>query len=281
MGNDVRRFGQVELGRTPGRLTVAGKPVEIDRAGFAILSLLAREAGEEVGKERLLEAGWPDRVVDENSLAKAISRLRHALGDDGSAVETVHGYGYRLAADVRIDTAVTSPPARAPPATFRRRAVLLAGALGLIAVAGAAMLSGGAHADGESRVINGEPPDAIGRVLWVDDNPQNNVAETRYLEARKIAVYQVDTTRDALALLPMYEYGAVISDMGRGERPLAGIDLLKAMRARGDPRPFFLYTVHSSEAQRQLVAEAGGQGVAETREELYAAVLPLFGPAEK
>ena len=59
------------------------------------------------------------------------------------------------------------------------------------------------------------------------------------------------------------------------------LDLLKAMRARGDRRPFFLYTVHSSEAQRRLLAEAGGQGVAVSREELYAAVLPLFdGPDE-
>ena len=68
--------------------------------------------------------------------------------------------------------------------------------------------------------------------------------------------------------------------MGRGERPLAGIDLLEAMRARGDDRPFFLYTVHSSDAQRRLVAEAGGQGVAETRDELYAAILPLFHRVE-
>jgi hypothetical protein len=68
----------------------------------------------------------------------------------------------------------------------------------------------------------------------------------------------------------------VISDMGRGDRPLAGIDLVKAMRARGDRRPFILYTVFSSDVQRKLVADSGGQGVAETPDELYAAILPLF-----
>src|SRR3546814_9490981 len=52
-----------------------------------------------VRSDRLLEAGWPGRVVHENSLAKAIGRLRKALGADGEALETVHGYGYRLAAE--------------------------------------------------------------------------------------------------------------------------------------------------------------------------------------
>jgi hypothetical protein len=51
---------------------------------------------------------------------------------------------------------------------------------------------------------------------------------------------------------------------------------VKAMRARGDRRPFILYTVFSSDVQRKLVADSGGQGVAETPDELYAAILPLF-----
>src|SRR5690606_17935319 len=108
----------------------------------------------------------------------------------------------------------------------------------------------------------------------------NNVAEVRYLEDRRIAVYQVGTTQEARTSLPMYQYDAVISDIGRGGRALAGIDLLEAMRAHGDDRRFFRYTVHSPEAQRRLVAEAGGQGVAETRDELYAAILPLFRRVE-
>ena len=65
-----------------------------------MLLALLRHAGEIVTKDELLEAGWPGRVVSENSLAKAISRLRQALGEDGDAIRVVHGYGYRLAAAV-------------------------------------------------------------------------------------------------------------------------------------------------------------------------------------
>ena len=278
----MQRFGQVEFDEERGALTVAGEGVKLDRVCRALLGLLISEAGRDVSKDRLLEAGWPGRLVDENSLAKAISRLRQALGESGHALETVHGYGYRLSAEVESTAPSASSANDSRPAPrVRRTAMLFAvpAALG-VAVLALATLSDGAQSEA-TRVRNGEAPGALGRVLWVDDHPQNNVAEVRYLEDRRIAVYQVGTTEEALTLLPMYQYGAVISDLGRGERPLAGIDLLKAMRARGDDRPFFLYTVHSSDEQRRLVAEAGGQGVAETRDELYSAILPLFEAAAR
>ncbi len=272
MTDGVWRFGQVEFDRERGRLTVDGRVVTLDRACRVIFAEMAAKTGHDVPKGHLLEIGWPDRVVDENSLTKAISRLRQALGVAGAAVETVHGFGYRLA----VEPEGTGPPLEAPAAPKSRRPAILVAAAAAIAVAALTMATLPGEAQPESRVRNGEAPDAVGRVLWVDDHPENNVTEVRYLEGRKIAVYQVGTTQEALTLLPMYEYGAVISDMGRGDRPLAGLDLLKAMRARGDRRPFFLYTVHSSDAQRKLVDEAGGHAVAETREELYAAILPLF-----
>jgi DNA-binding response OmpR family regulator len=129
---------------------------------------------------------------------------------------------------------------------------------------------------GERRMMRGEPADAVGRVLWVDDHPENNVAEKRFFERRKIAVYQVRTTEDALALLAMYQYGAVISDMNRNGKPLDGLELVREMRRRGDDTPFILYSIVPSAAQRALVAEAGGQSATVTSDELYAAILPLF-----
>src|SRR3546814_6834783 len=55
----------------------------------------------------------------------------------------------------------------------------------------------------------------------------------------------------ALQLLAMYEYRAVISDMNRHGRPLAGLELVREMRQRQDDTPFFLYTVVPSEAQQR------------------------------
>ena len=94
------RFGAVVLDEQLAELRVAAARVELDRSSYDVLLALLRHAGEVVTKDELLEAGWPGRVVSENSLAKAVSRLRQALGADGEALRSVHGYGYRLAAAV-------------------------------------------------------------------------------------------------------------------------------------------------------------------------------------
>src|SRR3546814_3075376 len=80
MDGGVTRFGQVEFDAARGRLSVAGRRIALDRPCVAILSILLNETDKGVDKDRLLEAGWPGRVVHENSLAKAIGRLRKALG---------------------------------------------------------------------------------------------------------------------------------------------------------------------------------------------------------
>ncbi len=94
------RFGHVLLDEALASLSVNGVPVELDRSGYDVMLALLRHAGEVVTKDELLDAGWPGRVVSENSLAKAVSRLRRILGDDAEAIRAVHGYGYRLAATV-------------------------------------------------------------------------------------------------------------------------------------------------------------------------------------
>jgi non-specific serine/threonine protein kinase len=96
------RFGQATLDEQVAGLRVAGLDVPLDRSSYDVLLALLRHAGEVVTKDELLDAGWPGRVVSENSLAKAISRLRQALGAEGAAIRAVHGYGYRLIADVSV-----------------------------------------------------------------------------------------------------------------------------------------------------------------------------------
>jgi TolB-like protein/DNA-binding winged helix-turn-helix (wHTH) protein/cytochrome c-type biogenesis protein CcmH/NrfG len=152
----IWRFGSVELDERDKRLSVDGAAVPLDRSGYDLLLCLVHHAGEVVPKEELLRVGWPGRVVTENSLAKAIGRLRQALGDpDGECLRVVHGYGYRLVADFRrdgarreydpagaqavIDLPVANPSAGTLPAAPRRRwwTPLLVGTTLLLAAVGA------------------------------------------------------------------------------------------------------------------------------------------------
>ena len=119
------RLGDLAIDTAAARVCVRGAWVELDRSGHALLLHLVEHAGQIVGKDELLRAGWPDRVVSENSLAKAISRLRQAIGDnDAELIRVVHGYGYRLHGVPKAETAApVAAMADAPraPAPVRQR----------------------------------------------------------------------------------------------------------------------------------------------------------------
>lgn len=69
-----------------------------------VLRLLADHPGEVVSRAHLFDRVWKDRVVVDEALTRAISRIRVALGDAGSPrryVETLPKRGYRLIASVR------------------------------------------------------------------------------------------------------------------------------------------------------------------------------------
>jgi CheY-like chemotaxis protein len=88
------------------------------------------------------------------------------------------------------------------------------------------------------RGLAGFPPDPlVRRVLWVDDNPENNVDAVERLEGMGVEVTLAHSTEEALALW-VPAMGVVVSDMGRYEGPdgtyveQAGFDLLDAFEAR-------------------------------------------------
>lgn len=92
-------IGQAVFEEASGRLLVGHQSHLLDHGSAGVLQRLARARGAVVVKDDLLAAGWPGRIVSENSLNKAVSRIRHLLGDvDGELLCTSHGYGYRLAA---------------------------------------------------------------------------------------------------------------------------------------------------------------------------------------
>ncbi|MCK8044830.1 winged helix-turn-helix domain-containing protein [Shewanella sp. 1CM18E] len=135
---------------------------------------------------------------------------------------------------------------------------------------------GGFNTEPSKQLAYSEPNGAIGRILWVDDNPQNNLVEKAYFEQKNIGVYNTVTSEEALMLLSMYNYQAVISDMGRHGDSLAGLKLLQAIRANGHKTPFYLYTYVESAGVIDAIQESGGQAVVVDSESLYLKVLTHF-----
>ena len=96
------RWPGAELDLRAAQVRRGGVVLALDRSSYEVLLALLLRAGQVLSKDDLLDAAWPGRVVSENSLAKAISRLRRELGDAAAApLQSVHGYGYRWAGDVQ------------------------------------------------------------------------------------------------------------------------------------------------------------------------------------
>lgn len=94
-------------------LNVAGQAVPLEAKPAELLHGLLLRAGEVVTKDELLDLVWPGVHVVEASLSVAVSKLRRALGDEaGSIIETVPKIGYRLAAEVQVESLDAPLPPR-------------------------------------------------------------------------------------------------------------------------------------------------------------------------
>lgn len=79
---------------------------------FETLLYLLEHRGTVLDKERLMEAIWPDSIVEENNLTQNISALRRVFGDTPELhrfIVTVPGRGYRFVAEVRSFANVAAP----------------------------------------------------------------------------------------------------------------------------------------------------------------------------
>ncbi|MCG7532984.1 winged helix-turn-helix domain-containing protein [Psychrobium sp. MM17-31] len=268
-------FQTFSLDTTNRQLVIGGEAVEIDERAFVLFDALITAYPETCTKQQLLECIWPDTVVSEWSLSKLISDIRKVFksaGYDGPLLQTVHGKGYRLAVELakalegeseqQKSQEQTSAKPDSTKLNINKKPLILFSVLLAIVMIAVSQFN-------KTNLVTQEPAGAIGRILWVDDNPSNNEKERAYFEANKIAVYPIESTEKALRLLSLYQYQAVISDMGRQEDKLAGIHLLEQMRAAENDTPFVLYTWHSTPELEKEITDLGGQAVAVDSQSLY------------
>lgn len=86
---------------------------------FQTLVHLVRHGGRLLTKEELLAAVWPDTIVEENNLGKAIHAIRRCLGErtgEQKYIETVPKHGYRFVAEVRRISDASAHPLTDPVA---------------------------------------------------------------------------------------------------------------------------------------------------------------------
>lgn len=74
-----------------------GKPLELTRREYDILSLLVRNEGKIFPRHELLARVWGDDViVTDRTVDVTIARIRKKLGEKGGMIKNKSGYGYYL-----------------------------------------------------------------------------------------------------------------------------------------------------------------------------------------
>ena len=97
-------FEEFELDPTRRLLLRQGQAVQLTPKVFETLLALVRHRGRVMSKDELMQAVWPDTIVEETNLAHNISTLRKVLGQkagDNRFIVTTPGRGYGFVAEVR------------------------------------------------------------------------------------------------------------------------------------------------------------------------------------
>jgi DNA-binding winged helix-turn-helix (wHTH) protein/TolB-like protein len=140
-GKLVYCFGPFRYDCAQRLLFRAGETVPLAPKVSETLRVLLERHGTVVEKSELMRELWPDTTVEEIGLARNISQLRKALGDESEAgrfIETLPKRGYRFVGDVVLEGAETDsqPSANpvAPSQTLRKTLLLAIGLCAILAV---------------------------------------------------------------------------------------------------------------------------------------------------
>src|SRR5271168_2443410 len=156
----VLRFDSFELDVRAAELRKSGVKLRLQGQPIQVLATLLNSAGELVTREELRDQVWPaETFVDfDHGLHNSIARIREALGDSAGTpryIETLPRRGYRFIGTVErvgieelLPAGPTEPspslslPVDAPaaPVQSRRRAILIAALLIMVAVAAVLVL---------------------------------------------------------------------------------------------------------------------------------------------
>ncbi|GGY60962.1 hypothetical protein GCM10011613_00350 [Cellvibrio zantedeschiae] len=105
------KIGDWLLNAHSNQLTKDGRSVELEYRLMNLLVFLLENRDRVLAKDEILRAVWPKKVVNDDSVAVAISQLRKALEDNPRAptyIKTIPGVGYQFIHQDQIDIPVAN-----------------------------------------------------------------------------------------------------------------------------------------------------------------------------
>jgi two-component system, OmpR family, phosphate regulon response regulator PhoB len=95
---ELLRVGELILNRARHEVRVADRVIDCTATEFKLLAILMEREGRVQERDRLLSDVWGyDSVIDTRTVDTHMRRLRDKLGAHSCYIETIRGFGYRLA----------------------------------------------------------------------------------------------------------------------------------------------------------------------------------------
>jgi serine/threonine-protein kinase len=121
----IYEFGEFRVDAAKRTLTNReDQQLPLTHKAFDTLLYLLRNSGRVLDKQELMNAVWPDTVVEENNLNQCISALRRVFGEgrgEHRFIQTLPGRGYRFIAEIRT----ISGDATIAPASVKKTIAVL------------------------------------------------------------------------------------------------------------------------------------------------------------
>ncbi len=96
--DDLLQVGEIVLDRAELAVEVGGRRLVLTATEFKLLRVLMERVGRMQTRKRLLSDVWAyEAAIESRTVDIYITRLRAKLGRAGAHLETVRGFGYRLA----------------------------------------------------------------------------------------------------------------------------------------------------------------------------------------
>jgi two-component system, OmpR family, phosphate regulon response regulator PhoB len=96
-GGRTLRAGPVVVDLNALRVVVDGEELELTPTEYRLLVTLLERRGRVQSRQQLLEQAWDIHArIETRTVDMHVQRLRTKLGDHGSLIETVRGFGYRF-----------------------------------------------------------------------------------------------------------------------------------------------------------------------------------------
>ncbi len=95
---EILHLGEIEVDRVRHEVRVKRKPIEFTATEFRLLALLIERRGRVQSRDVLLNEVWGyESAIDTRTVDTHIRRVRDKLGASADCIETVRGFGYRIA----------------------------------------------------------------------------------------------------------------------------------------------------------------------------------------